>query len=57
MKRECGEDLQGFTYEKFENTLRKNQEAIVARHGAARVRFSVYVKGGKAALKASPIRE
>ncbi|MBN1606677.1 MAG: hypothetical protein JW940_08585 [Polyangiaceae bacterium] len=56
-KRECGEDLQGFTYEKFEKTLRKNQEAILERHGAARVRFSVYVKAGKAALKASPIRD
>ncbi len=57
LKRECGEDVEGFTYEKFETTLRKNEEALVKRHGASRVKFSVYVKEGKAALKASPIRD
>jgi len=56
-KRECGEDLQGFTYEKFEKTLMKNKDAILSRHRAARVKFSVYIKSGKAALKASPIRD
>src|SRR5690606_25641251 len=57
LKRECGEALDGFTYEKFENTLRKNRDALIARHGASKVRFSVYVKDGKAALKASPVRD
>lgn len=56
-KQQCGEDTEGFTYEKFEVTLKKHEEAITQRHGAARVKFSVYVKDGKAALKASPIRE
>jgi hypothetical protein len=55
-KQECGEDTEGFTYEKFEKTLRKNKQAILARHDAADVRFTVQVKAGKAALKASPIR-
>jgi hypothetical protein len=56
-KRQCGENVDGFTYEKFEVTLRKNRDTLIQRHGAARVRFSVYVKDGKAALKANPIRE
>jgi hypothetical protein len=56
-KQQCGEPTEGFTYEKFEKTLQKNQAALVKRHGAARVKFSVYVKEGKAALKASPIRD
>lgn len=55
-KRECGEAMDGFTYEKFRSTLVKNQDAIVARHGVSRVKFAVHVKAGKAALKASPIR-
>jgi hypothetical protein len=57
LKQQCGESTDGFTYEKFEQTLRKNQDALINRHGAKRVKFSVYVKDGKAALKASPIRE
>jgi len=56
-KEQCGENVAGFTYEKFEQTLRKNQEALIKRHGAKRVKFSVYVKDGKAALKASPIKD
>lgn len=56
-KEQCGEDTENFTYEKFEVTLKRNEAAIVQRHGASRVKFSVYIKDGKAALKASPIRE
>jgi hypothetical protein len=55
-KQQCGESIDGFTYDKFRKTLIKNREALVSRHGAAEVRFSVYVKDGKAALKANPIR-
>jgi hypothetical protein len=57
LKKQCGENVDGFTYEKFEQTLKKNRDALVQRHGASRVKFSVYVKDGKAALKASPIKE
>lgn len=56
-KQQCGENVEGFTYEKFEQTLKKNRDALIQRHGAKRVKFSVYVKEGKAALKASPIKE
>lgn len=56
-KQQCGESIEGFTYEKFQQTLYKNEENLIKRHGATRVRFSVYVKDGKAALKASPLKD
>lgn len=55
-KQECGENTDGFTYEKFRQTLTKNRDALISRHGASSVKFSVYVKEGKAALKASPLK-
>jgi hypothetical protein len=57
LKQQCGESTDGFTYEKFEQTLKKNRDVLVRRHGAKRVKFSVYVKEGKAALKANPIKD
>jgi hypothetical protein len=57
IKQQCGENTDGFSYEKFELTLKKKNEELLTRHGAKRVKFSVYVKEGKAALKASPIME
>lgn len=56
LKQQCGEPTEGFTYDKFRKTLVKNRDALVARHGVSRVKFSVYVKDGKAALKASPVK-
>jgi hypothetical protein len=55
-KQECGENVDGFTYEKFRQTLTKNRDALISRHGAKSVKFSVYIKEGKAALKASPLK-
>ncbi len=56
-KRQCGEPLVGLTQAKFLEKLRDNKAALVGKHGCKTVRFSVYVKDGKAALKATPIRE
>lgn len=56
-KQQCGEPTDSLSYEKFEVTLQKNREAIVQRHNVQKVKFSVYVKDGKAALKANPIRD
>ena len=36
--------------------LRNNREALQAKHGCRSVKFQVYVKDGRAALKASPVR-
>lgn len=57
LKQQCGENTDGFTYDKFESTLKKNRDTLMNRHGAKRVKFSVYVKEGKAALKATPIKD
>jgi hypothetical protein len=56
LKRQCGEDTGSLTFEKFKGTLQRNKDALVQRHGCSRVKFTVYVKEGKAALKASPVK-
>ncbi len=56
-KKQCGEPTAGLTFEKFQGTLRKNREQLISKTGCKKVKFSVYVKDGRAALKASPIRE
>lgn len=56
-KRDCGEPTDGLTFEKFQQTLKKNRDALMQRHGCKRVKFSVYVKEGRASLKATPVRE
>jgi hypothetical protein len=56
MKRQCGEPVDGLTFEKFSHTLKKNRDTLVQRHACKRVRFSVYVKDGRASLKATPVK-
>ena len=55
-KEKCGENTKGLTFEKFRRTLEKNRDQILSRHKASRVRFTVYVKDGRAALKATPVK-
>lgn len=55
-KIECGESPAGLTFEKFQLTLRRNHEQLVAKTGCKGVKFSVYVKEGRAALRASPVK-
>jgi hypothetical protein len=56
-KRQCGEPVDGLTFEKFSRKLKENRDALVTRHACRRVRFSVYVKDGRASLKAVPVRQ
>jgi hypothetical protein len=56
LKQQCGEPTNNLTFEKFKGTLQRNKDALVARHNCTRVKFTVYVKEGKAALKASPVK-
>ena len=56
LKRQCGEETGTLTFDKFKGTLQRNKDALVARHSCTRVKFTVYVKEGKAALKASPVK-
>jgi hypothetical protein len=53
LKEQCGEPTAGMTFDKFKTTLLRNKDALVQR-GATAVKFTVYVKEGKAALKATP---
>ncbi|MEO1483840.1 MAG: MXAN_5187 C-terminal domain-containing protein [Myxococcota bacterium] len=52
----CGESTAELTFEKFSTKLDKSREAVMSKHNCAEVKFSVYVKNGKAALKATPAR-
>jgi hypothetical protein len=56
-KKQCGEPVDGLTYDKFSHTLKKNRDALIQRHGCRRVKFSVYVKEGRASLKATPVKD
>ena len=56
LKQQLGESSAGLTFERFSAKLRKNREDLIARHNARGVRFAVYEKDGKAAIKASAIR-
>lgn len=53
----CGEPADGVTYEKFALKLRKNRDQLVQKYACRTVRFQVYVKDGKAALKATPVKD
>lgn len=52
----CGEPATNLTYERFAAKLHTNREQLIAKYQCRTVRFTVYVKEGKAALKAAPIR-
>ncbi|MBI4511197.1 MAG: hypothetical protein HY698_16310 [Deltaproteobacteria bacterium] len=56
LKRKCGENTEGLTYEKFEGKLRQNREQLITKYNCKAVKFQVYVKDGKAALKATPVK-
>lgn len=56
-REKCKEPADGLTYEKFKTKLLKNKEQLVAKYNCKSVRFQVYVKDGKAALKATPVKE
>jgi hypothetical protein len=53
----CGEPADGLTFEKFALKLKKNREQLIQKYSCRTVRFQVYVKEGKAALKATPVKE
>ncbi|MGQ0506214.1 MAG: MXAN_5187 family protein [Myxococcaceae bacterium] len=53
----CGEAADGLTFDKFAVKLRKNREQLIQKYNCRTVRFQVYVKEGKAALKATPVKD
>jgi hypothetical protein len=54
-RQKCGEGLEGVTLDKFVDKLRNNRAQLIQRYGCASVRFQVYIKDGKTALKATPV--
>ncbi len=56
-QKECGAAVNGLTFDKFVRKLHAAREQVMKRHNAASVRFTVYVKEGRAALKASPVKQ
>ncbi|HET8539438.1 MAG TPA: MXAN_5187 C-terminal domain-containing protein [Anaeromyxobacter sp.] len=52
----CGETTEGLTYEKFRLKLEGNKAALASKYACKSVKFQVYVKDGKAALKATPVK-
>ncbi len=56
-KKTCGESITGLTLAKFSEKLVKNRDDLMAKTGCKEVRFTVYVKDGKAALKATPVKD
>jgi hypothetical protein len=56
VRQRCGESVDNLGFERFRPKLEKNKESLVQKYGCRGVRFSVYVKDGKAALKATPVK-
>jgi hypothetical protein len=56
-REKCKEPADGLTFDKFKAKLLKNKEQLVAKYNCKTVRFQVYVKDGKAALKATPVKD
>ncbi|MBL8918601.1 MAG: hypothetical protein JNJ54_07040 [Myxococcaceae bacterium] len=56
-REKCKEPADGLTYDKFKAKLLKNKEQLVQKYNCKSVRFQVYVKDGKAALKATPVKD
>jgi hypothetical protein len=52
----CGETVQGLTFERFEAKLRQNRTTLMQKHDCRTVRFQVYVKDGRAAIRATPVK-
>jgi hypothetical protein len=56
-QKECGASVSGLTFDKFVRKLHAARDQVMKRHNASAVRFTVYVKEGRAALKASPVKQ
>jgi hypothetical protein len=56
LKRKCGENTESLTFEKFLVKLRQNRDHLISKYACKAVKFQVYVKDGKAALKATPVK-
>ena len=56
LRAKCGESTTSVPADKFFAKLHSNRDQLIAKYGCRTARFSVYVKDGKAAIKATPVR-
>ena len=57
VKQQCGENIDNLTLERFEAKLKQNRQNLITRYDCKSVKFQVYIKDGKAAIKATPIKD
>jgi hypothetical protein len=55
VRERCRESVEGLSYEQFRQRLQESREKIMRDHGCRGVDFQVYIKEGRAALRATPI--
>jgi hypothetical protein len=53
---QTGEPALPVAYDRFREKLQRNRDQLVQKFGCRTVRFQVYVKDGKAAVRATPVR-
>ncbi|MCG5054618.1 MAG: hypothetical protein KA712_16770 [Myxococcales bacterium] len=56
LRSQTGESTRGLTLEKFTERLRENRATIMSKYDCTGARFAVYVKDGKAAIRATPVK-
>ena len=56
LRAELGEPADKVSYDRFAAKLRKNRDDLTIRSGGRAIRFAVYAKDGKAAIKASAVK-
>jgi hypothetical protein len=56
-REKCGESNAGLTLEKFRAKLVNNRQQIMSKYNCRSATFTVYVKDGKAAIRAMPVRD
>ncbi len=54
-RRECGESVDSVSFAGFKRKISKTETAVKDRFECDEVRFEIYVKGGRAAIKATPV--
>jgi hypothetical protein len=53
-RRRCAESTDDVTFERFANKVRRTRDQIRSQHNCEEVRFEVYVRAGRASLRATP---
>lgn len=54
-KRSLGESLEGLSFDRFVEKLQQNRAELIQRNSCRTVKFSVYIKDGRAAIRATPM--